>query len=141
MNYEKQYSFKFVETVINLMESLSPNTRDEVFEWASKNDRSGIDSWRDFVIEHAENFEKITADIDWNDNPPTDYIDAIDAYGEMVDDVAPVREFPTKEDLLGKISEEQELGRLAHEEYDLEQKLRLVRAALEEFKNRKGGNK
>lgn len=81
---DKTYDFKFVETVIQLDGSISRGFKEKFFDWCDENDISGIDGWRDFIIEAATKFEDYTRDIDWNVAPPTDYITAVDEFAAIL---------------------------------------------------------
>ena len=81
---EKEYSGFYVEILVEFMQDLPDDTVQLVYDNSYKNDRSGIDDFRDFCIAHAGNLEKFLLSKTGEDYLDGFFIELVQTYCDLL---------------------------------------------------------
>lgn len=79
------YSERYLENVIRIMEDLSQEAMNKVYEWADEHELSGIDAFKDWIKDLATRFEEVWETFDEKDE--VDYIEAILQFVATIGDI------------------------------------------------------
>lgn len=79
------YSERYLENVIRIMEDLSQEAMNKVYEWADEHELSGIDAFKDWIKDLATRFEEVWETFDEKDE--VDYIEAVLQFVATIGDI------------------------------------------------------
>ena len=98
------YSERYLENIIRIMEDLSQEAMNRVYEWADAHSVSGIDVFKDWIKNLATRFEEVWGTFDEKDE--VDYIEAILQFVASIAEIDPDGEklpIPTTREVRPKI--------------------------------------
>ena len=98
------YSERYLENVIRIMEDISEEAMNRVYEWADAHSVSGIDVFKDWIKNLATRFEEVWGTFDEKDE--VDYIEAILQFVASIAEIDPDGEklpIPTTREVRPKI--------------------------------------
>jgi len=79
------YNERYLENVIRIMEDLSQEAMNKVYEWADEHELSGIDAFKDWIKDLATRFEEVWETFDEKDE--VDYIEAVLQFVATIGDI------------------------------------------------------
>ena len=81
---KKEYSGFYVDILVEFMQDLPDDTVQLVYENSYRNDRSGIDDFRDFCVAHAGNLEKFLLSKTGEDYLDGFFIELVQVYCDLL---------------------------------------------------------